>query len=645
MANETTENELNETGEPGTEYFMETLPGQDRYVAPLDETPLQDVDSVDESAPATSMWADAWRTLRRNPLFIISGLLILFIIVVAIAPGLFTKQDPNACDLGNSLSPASAGHPFGYDLQGCDVYTRVVYGTRTSLSVGVLSTLLVVIVGTLIGAVAGFFGGWVDAVLSRITDIFFALPMLLGAIVVLQMFKTSKSIWKIVLVLTLFGWVAYAYRPKRRAGIEEPRIQHRLHGPRSTPARNLFRHILPNSLPASSSIATTSLAPTSWPKHPKLPWRRSADHHGELGWRYLQRTDQPADRSDGAVLPVRRTGHHRACVIMMGDAVKDALDPRAVRLSEGSGGIIMSQNVLEVKNLCKYFEVGKGLTLKAVDDVSFEIAPGETLGLVGESGCGKTTCGRTCIGLYNKTFGEVLYKGKNVHELKGKEKLNFRKETQMIFQDPYASLDPRMTVADIVAEGLDIHHMTSNKKERSEKIYHYLDLVGLNKEHANRFVHEFSGGQRQRIGIARALAVEPKFLVLDEPISALDVSIQAQIVNLLIKLQKEMDLTYLFVAHDLSMVKHISDRVAVMYLGSMVEITSSEELYKNPLHPYTQALLSAIPIPDPEVEIAREKTRIKLEGDVPSPVNLRRDVDLKEDASMQKKSVHNACLP
>ena len=282
----------------------------------------------------------------------------------------------------------------------------------------------------------------------------------------------------------------------------------------------------------------------------------------------------------------------------------------------------MSQNVLEVKNLCKYFEVGKGLTLKAVDDVSFEIAPGETLGLVGESGCGKTTCGRTCIGLYNKTSGEVLYKGKNVHELKGKEKLNFRKETQMIFQDPYASLDPRMTVADIVAEGLDIHHMTSNKKERSEKIYHYLDLVGLNKEHANRFVHEFSGGQRQRIGIARALAVEPKFLVLDEPISALDVSIQAQIVNLLIKLQKEMDLTYLFVAHDLSMVKHISDRVAVMYLGSMVEITSSEELYKNPLHPYTQALLSAIPIPDPEVEIAREKTRIKLEGDVPSPCLL-----------------------
>ena len=315
MANETTENELNETGEPGTEYFMETLPGQDRYVAPLDETPLQDVDSVDESAPATSMWADAWRTLRRNPLFIISGLLILFIIVVAIAPGLFTKQDPNACDLGNSLSPASAGHPFGYDLQGCDVYTRVVYGTRTSLSVGVLSTLLVVIVGTLIGAVAGFFGGWVDAVLSRITDIFFALPMLLGAIVVLQMFKTSKSIWKIVLVLTLFGWVAYAVSP------EAPCWNRRTSN--STPPPRPSLHACQESVPP---YPAELLGPDHRHRHhfagllhrgrsnPKLPWRRSADHHGELGWRYLQRTDQPADRSDGAVLPVRRTGHHRACV-------------------------------------------------------------------------------------------------------------------------------------------------------------------------------------------------------------------------------------------------------------------------------------------------------------------------------------------
>lgn len=297
MANETTENELNETGEPGTEYFMETLPGQDRYVAPIEETPLQDIDSVDESAPATSMWADAWRTLRRNPLFIISGLLILFIIVVAIAPGLFTKQDPNACDLGNSLSPSTAGHPFGFDLQGCDVYTRVIYGTRTSLSVGVLSTLLVVIVGTLIGAVAGFFGGWIDAVLSRITDIFFALPMLLGAIVVLQMFKTSKSIWKIVLVLTLFGWVGVC-RIARSAVLESKNLEfkHRLHGPRlhacqkpvpSHPAElpgpdHRHRHHLAGLLHRGGSDA-------------ELPRRRPAHHHGELGGRHLQRADQPAD--------------------------------------------------------------------------------------------------------------------------------------------------------------------------------------------------------------------------------------------------------------------------------------------------------------------------------------------------------------
>lgn len=277
--------------------------------------------------------------------------------------------------------------------------------------------------------------------------------------------------------------------------------------------------------------------------------------------------------------------------------------------------------ILDVQHLCKYFNVGKDQTLKAVDDVSFVIRKGETLGLVGESGCGKTTCGRTCIGIYDKTSGQVLYNGKDVHSLKGADKKAFKKEVQMIFQDPYASLDPRMTVADIVAEGIDIHGLAANKKERTEKIYHYLNLVGLNKEHANRFVHEFSGGQRQRIGIARALAVEPKFIVLDEPISALDVSIQAQIVNLLIKLQREMQLTYLFVAHDLSMVKHISDRVAVMYLGSMVEVTTSEDLYANPMHPYTKALLSAIPIPDPKVEMERESTRIKLTGDVPSPIN------------------------
>lgn len=275
--------------------------------------------------------------------------------------------------------------------------------------------------------------------------------------------------------------------------------------------------------------------------------------------------------------------------------------------------------VMEVKNLKKYFHVGKNAVLKAVDDVSFVIREGETLGMVGESGCGKTTCGRTCIGMYDRTEGQVLYKGKDVHKLKGKEKRAFTKDVQIIFQDPYASLNPRMTVSDIIAEGIDVHGLAANEKERNEKIYNLLELVGLNKEHASRFVHEFSGGQRQRIGIARALAVEPKFIMCDEPISALDVSIQAQIVNLLVKLQKEMGLTYLFIAHDLSMVKHISDRIAVMYLGTMVELTTSEELYDKPLHPYTQALLSAIPIPDPEVE--RTRKRIMLEGDVPSPIN------------------------
>ena len=221
--------------------------------------------------------------------------------------------------------------------------------------------------------------------------------------------------------------------------------------------------------------------------------------------------------------------------------------------------------LFSVSHLKKYFQVGKNATLKAVDDVSFEIYKGETLGMVGESGCGKTTCGRTCIGLYSRTDGEVLFKGKDPQKLTGKEKQNYKKSVQMVFQDPYGSLDPRMTVAEIIGEGIDIHHLAKNKKERNERIYHYLELVGLNREHANRFVHEFSGGQRQRIGIARALAVEPEFLVLDEPISALDVSIQAQIVNLLIDLQKRMGLTYLFVAHDLSMLKHISDRVAVLY--------------------------------------------------------------------------------
>lgn len=282
----------------------------------------------------------------------------------------------------------------------------------------------------------------------------------------------------------------------------------------------------------------------------------------------------------------------------------------------------MSHNenvILEVKNLKKYFKVGKKDILKAVDDVSFTIKEGETLGLVGESGCGKTTCGRTVIGMYSATEGEVLYKGKNVHQLKGKEKKAFNKEVQIIFQDPYASLDPRMTVSEIIGEGIEIHNLAKNKKEKEEKIAHLLELVGLNKEHANRFIHEFSGGQRQRIGIARALAVEPKFIMCDEPISALDVSIQAQIANLLITFQKEMKFTYLFIAHDLAMVKHISDRVAVMYLGAIVELAESEALYSNPKHPYTEALMSAIPIPDPKIEDSRE--RIMLEGDVPSPIN------------------------
>ena len=277
--------------------------------------------------------------------------------------------------------------------------------------------------------------------------------------------------------------------------------------------------------------------------------------------------------------------------------------------------------LLSVQHLKKYFNVGKKAVLKAVDDVSFDIYKGETLGMVGESGCGKTTCGRTCIGLYGKTDGQVFYKGKDVHSISGKERQAFKKEVQMVFQDPYSSLDPRMTVSEIVAEGIDIHGLAKNKHDRQERIYKCLEMVGLNREHANRFVHEFSGGQRQRIGIARALAVDPEFIVLDEPISALDVSIQAQVVNLLIELQKKMGLTFLFVAHDLSMVKHISDRIAVLYLGTLVELTSSDELFAHPIHPYTQALLSAIPIPDPKVEKEREAKKIKLEGEVPSPIN------------------------
>ncbi len=278
------------------------------------------------------------------------------------------------------------------------------------------------------------------------------------------------------------------------------------------------------------------------------------------------------------------------------------------------------QNVImEVNHLKKYFRLDSKRTLKAVDDVSFKIYEGETLGIVGESGCGKTTCGRTCIGMYDRTDGEVLYRGEDVHKMNVAQKKEFTKKVQMIFQDPYSSLDPRMKVHDIIAEGMRIHKMNASRTEEIEEVQNLLRSVGLNAEHASRYVHEFSGGQRQRIGIARALAVNPEFLLCDEPISALDVSVQAQVVNLLIKLQKERSLTSMFIAHDLSMVKHISDRVGVMYLGNMVELALSGELYKNPLHPYTQALLSAIPIPDPK--IARNKKQIRLEGEVPSPVN------------------------
>lgn len=280
--------------------------------------------------------------------------------------------------------------------------------------------------------------------------------------------------------------------------------------------------------------------------------------------------------------------------------------------------------LIDVKNLKKYFLIKKGILnknkkyVKAVDDISFTINRSETVGLVGETGCGKTTCGRTMIRLYEPTAGSVIYDGVDIAKLSAKQILPYRKKIQMIFQDPYASLDPRMTVGDIVGEALDIHKLMHGK-EREERIQYLLQKVGLNSEHASRYPHEFSGGQRQRIGIARALAVQPEFIVCDEPISALDVSIQAQVVNMLEDLQNDLGLTYLFIAHDLSMVKHISNKVGVMYLGKMMEFAESNELYTHPMHPYTQALLSAIPIPDPDE--GTQKKRIILEGEIPSPIN------------------------
>ena len=277
----------------------------------------------------------------------------------------------------------------------------------------------------------------------------------------------------------------------------------------------------------------------------------------------------------------------------------------------------MSKKVLlKVKNLKQYFKIDRNTTVKAVDDVSFEIYEGETFGLVGESGSGKSTTGRAIIRLYDPTSGEIEFDGKNISskKLKKDEKNHVNKNMQMIFQDPMACLNPRMTVTDIIAEGLDVHGLCKTKEERRDKVYELLRTVGLNEQHASRYPHEFSGGQRQRIGIARALAIQPKFIIADEPISALDVSIQAQVVNLLRKLQKENGLTYLFIAHDLSMVKYISDRIGVMHKGKLVELTTADELYENPLHPYTKSLLSAIPLPDPDYE--KNRVRIKYDPSI-----------------------------
>lgn len=279
----------------------------------------------------------------------------------------------------------------------------------------------------------------------------------------------------------------------------------------------------------------------------------------------------------------------------------------------------MSDPILEVSSLKKYFRIGPKSILKAVDDVSFQIKRGETLGLVGESGCGKTTVGRTLVRIYEPDAGTILFDGQDISKMNKKESREMTRRMQMIFQDPYASLNAFYTIGEIIGEGLDIHHLCRNKKEREDRIVELLDMVGLHRDHRNRFPHEFSGGQRQRVGIARALALNPKFIVCDEAISALDVSIQAQVINLLMRFQQDMDLTYLFIAHDLSMVRHISTRTAVMYVGTMVEYGETQELYNNPLHPYTKGLLSAVPVANPDYERSHE--RILMEGEVPSPIN------------------------